>query len=114
MKLCPKCNAEHNKTGTYCSRTSHLQRSREKFLSGLLTERNSIRKHLPQYCGECGIGTVYNNKPITLQVDHIDGDAGNNMPENLRLLCPNCHSQQDTWGARNKGKGRKARNLPLR
>ena len=34
----------------------------------------------------------------------MNGDANDNRLENLQLLCPNCHSQTDTWGARNKGK----------
>lgn len=58
-------------------------------------------------CGEncvwCGIGNVYNSKPIVLQMDHIDGNSDNNEPENLRLLCPNCHSQTPTYGSKNRG-----------
>ena len=46
-------------------------------------------------CFECGIST-WNNKTITLQLDHIDGDNNNNKLENLRFLCPNCHSQTET------------------
>lgn len=63
-------------------------------------------------CARCGIDS-YNGLPITLQVDHIDGNAGNNLPSNLRLLCPNCHSQTETFGGKNKGNGRKARGLRL-
>lgn len=53
-------------------------------------------------CQECGIGDTYNGKPITLQCDHIDGDNDNHSLNNLRVLCPNCHSQTDTWCGRNK------------
>jgi 5-methylcytosine-specific restriction endonuclease McrA len=55
----------------------------------------------------------WNNLPITLEVDHIDGNASNNLPSNLRLVCPNCHSQTSTWKGGNKGKGRKSLGLPL-
>lgn len=41
-----------------------------------------------------------------LVVDHIDGDATNNIPTNLRVLCPNCHSMTPTFGALNIGHGR--------
>jgi len=43
----------------------------------------------------------------TIQLDHIDGNWKNNNPENLRLLCPNCHSLTDTYGKLNQGNGRK-------
>lgn len=49
-------------------------------------------------CAECGITNVYNNKPITLQLDHINGDNSDNRINNLRILCPNCHSQTNTFG----------------
>lgn len=48
-------------------------------------------------CVWCGVGTTYNGKSLTLQVDHIDGDRKNNSAENLRTMCPNCHSQTDTY-----------------
>lgn len=57
---------------------------------------------LPKQCVCCGIIDTYNNKPITLQLDHIDGDNLNNELNNLRLLCPNCHSQTDNFGSKNK------------
>jgi 5-methylcytosine-specific restriction endonuclease McrA len=45
-------------------------------------------------CFDCGISNTYNNKPITLEIHHIDEDFLNNNKENLKFLCPNCHSQQ--------------------
>lgn len=53
-------------------------------------------------CAECPIIDIHNNKPITLQVDHIDGDWSNNVKSNLRFLCPNCHSQSPNFGSKNK------------
>ena len=56
-----------------------------------------------QQCVLCGCGEVYNGKPLTLHLDHIDGDSDNNFPKNLRTLCPNCHSQTDTFGSKGQG-----------
>ena len=53
-------------------------------------------------CVECGIGPVWNNKPLTFHLDHIDGEHGNNARDNLRCLCPNCHSQTETYAGKNK------------
>jgi hypothetical protein len=61
-----------------------------------------IKEKLKVYeCEECGI-TEWNKKPIILHLDHIDGDNHNHKFSNLRLLCPNCHSQTDTWCGKNK------------
>lgn len=55
-------------------------------------------------CEGCGIGPEWNNKKLTLQVDHINGVNYDHRPENLRFLCPNCHSQTDTFCWKNASK----------
>jgi hypothetical protein len=55
-------------------------------------------------CEECGLDSWRGN-PISLEIDHIDGVNSNNEISNLKILCPNCHSQTPTWRGRNlKGK----------
>ena len=65
-----------------------------------------IKEGYKEYkCEECGI-SEWNGKRIGLELNHIDGDNGNNRLCNLQLLCPNCHSQTHTYKARNINKGR--------
>lgn len=56
-------------------------------------------------CESCKLAQ-WLSKPITLEVEHIDGNSENNCLENVQLLCPNCHSQTPTYKAKNKGNGR--------
>jgi Zn finger protein HypA/HybF involved in hydrogenase expression len=53
-------------------------------------------------CEDCGIGNYYNNKPLTLQLHHINGDNKDNNIKNLQILCPNCHSQTQTFRSKKK------------
>ncbi|MCT9142535.1 HNH endonuclease [Streptomyces violarus] len=52
---------------------------------------------IPEECADCGIGPEWLGKPMTLEVDHINGDWSDDRLENLRLLCPNCHATTSTW-----------------
>lgn len=75
-----------------------------KFKKDFLKEQNCK-------CDICQISNLWNNKPITFVLDHIDGNAGNNNRINLRLICPNCDSQLDTYKSKNKNSARKERYL---
>ncbi|MFA9428893.1 HNH endonuclease [Egicoccus sp. AB-alg2] len=55
-------------------------------------------------CARCGLER-WLGRPIALQLDHVNGDRCDNRLENLRLLCPNCHSQTGTFAGRNVGNG---------
>lgn len=66
--------------------------------------RHIIKNNLIEYkCAICGI-TQWNNKTLSLELDHINGINNDNRLENLRFLCPNCHSQTCTYGSRNQQK----------
>ena len=53
---------------------------------------------------------TWNNKKINFILDHIDGNAANNDRSNMRLICPNCDSQLDTYKSKNKNSARNFRN----
>ena len=70
-------------------------RKGRKYLVKLL-----INSGTPYICAVCLLPPTWSGKPLKLQVDHIDGDALNNCISNLRFLCPNCHSQTETFCAK--------------
>lgn len=69
--------------------------------------RITIKRHLLRAgilhnrCDWCGL-TSWRDRPISIQIDHVNGIRDDHRVENLRMLCPNCHSQTDTFAAKNK------------
>ena len=62
-----------------------------------------IRNSLIKYeCSDCGLKELWNGKKIVLQLEHKNGINNDNRLENLTFLCPNCHSQTDTFSGKNK------------
>jgi len=117
---CVQCGSEsnrtHQKSNKYCSSACSAKHKSEehkkKFFSCLLTsriDRPTARKYLAEARGyKCEVCSIsdWQGKPITLHVDHVNGDPSNDRPDNLRLICPNCHSQTEFLGGANKGRGR--------
>jgi 5-methylcytosine-specific restriction endonuclease McrA len=89
---------------------SVLSKQREaierKFVKGSKSSGAWIKEMLFKHfgweekCKECGQSNIHNGKHLTLQLDHINGDSADNRIENLKLLCPNCHSQTETFCGR--------------
>lgn len=76
----------------------------EFFVSNKKRNGKSVIKRLVDHgykkyvCECCGL-TEWKNKPLVLQIHHINGDHCDNRVENLQILCPNCHSQTDTYSS---------------
>lgn len=67
-------------------------------------KRRLIDNKLLKYeCSKCGISS-WNGQPLSLHLDHINGINNDHRLENLRFLCPNCHSQTSTYAGKNKRK----------
>lgn len=102
-----ECSTKH-----FCTNFSKKKVSKIIPLEELMVENSSItsmanfkkrilKEGLLKYeCAICGL-TEWQGKEIVLQLDHINGNNTDNRLENLRLLCPNCHSQTDTFAGKN-------------
>lgn len=118
---CPNCgNDVLKRNNKYCDqncRDEHVTKiSDERYFLGLHLDDYTVKKaylrHNPEICVSCKIGPKWNGNPLVLQLDHIDGNSDNNMPSNLQLLCPNCHTQTETFGSKqtvNAGKPKQTR-----
>jgi 5-methylcytosine-specific restriction endonuclease McrA len=91
----PKLKKTIDPKKVFCENSKHKNR----FLRSYIRENNLI----PYKCAKCGI-SEWNGKTLSLELNHINGIYTDNRLENLQFLCPNCHSQVDTFGARNSKK----------
>jgi Zn finger protein HypA/HybF involved in hydrogenase expression len=94
---------------------SHFKFSHPKTLNEILIKDSPVGKKrstgikkrlleegiLKEECIECGQSNIHNGKNLVLQLDHINGINDDYRIENLRILCPNCHSQTKTFAGRN-------------
>lgn len=125
-KLCLHCykELEGRKQKLYCSNLCQQDHAYRAYITRWLACQekgqkgwNQISGHVRRWlferrasCWQCGWDKKHaSDNKCPLEVDHIDGDSNNNRPENLRLLCPNCHALTPTYKNRNKGHGRHKR-----
>lgn len=122
-KPCPVCKATMSKPNSkfcsaQCKRNNDYREYISRWLSGEVSGNKDgskvvelsryVRKYLfeehDSKCSLCGWGET---NPVTgkvpLEVHHIDGDCRNSSPENLQILCPNCHSLTPNFRGRNVG-----------
>jgi hypothetical protein len=82
----------------FCVDSTYLNRDRIK--------QRLISSGVPERCAICGLGPEWQGQPLTLHLDHINGVFNDNRRENLRLLCPNCHSQTETYSGRSAARAK--------
>lgn len=108
---CLQCNKIIKSNKKYCSQKCHSlfkfnSESIPKIENGLVRNPSTLKIYLKQkngnVCSICFNEGIHNGKELVLQLDHIDGNSDNNLPYNLRLLCPNCHSQTETFSNRQR------------
>lgn len=123
-KHCKFCNTElSSKSKIYCNHTCQMDSQFNEYIKswkegnelGYKGKTKALANPVRRYmliknnntCQQCGWSVLHpvDNKPL-VEVDHIDGDAANCKEENLRVLCPNCHSMTPTFRARNKSSSR--------
>lgn len=119
--ICQNCGKKLSRSKTGLCYTCYREQENKRIIDNWLktgntgcgiatTLRNCIRSYIYEKqnnkCAICGMGRLWNNKSINFILDHIDGNAANNHQENLRLICPNCDSQLDTYKSKNKKSAR--------
>jgi hypothetical protein len=125
-KFCDsECQYGSSKVNKFCSNTCQGRYQWEyitkpRIEAGLCQfyARDILKRYLAEkygnICAICGQPNIWNNHPLVFHLDHIDGNSDNNLPTNLRLACPNCHSQTETYCNKLKCKKKTKRNTYLR
>ena len=127
IKRCISCNKEFkpskNSRDMYCSNKCQMNKQHEDYIErwlrgeekGWVGRTRSLSKRVRRWvretkgeaCEWCGWNEKHPvDNSILTEIDHIDGDTENVTPDNLRVLCPNCHSMTPTFRARNKSSKR--------
>ena len=111
---CGQIVTKSNTAGRYCSNACQNKHARDKKVEANCASAKTMKIYLIETsgyrCSECGIDS-WNNKPISLELEHKNGNSSDNSLENVCLLCPNCHSQTSTYKVKNKGNGRHSRRM---
>lgn len=90
------------KRGNRAKKIEDVLTSSSKFLNTHHLKKRLVKEGKLEYkCSVCSISD-WLGKPLSLQLDHINGIRTDNRIENLRLVCPNCHSQSETYAGKNK------------
>jgi len=82
-----------NEKDVLCKNSNHSRAVVRRYII-----KNNI---IPYKCAKCGNTGEWQGEPLSLQLDHINGNCSDHRKENLRWLCPNCHSQTETHGSKN-------------
>lgn len=93
------------KLGSRRSIKSHLilNNPNSSFIGSYALKMRLYNEGLKQeQCEICGLGNQWNKQTLSLHLDHINGKSWDNRLENLRILCPNCHSQTNTYAGKNR------------
>lgn len=126
-KECLSCKESYlstQKESKFCSKECEVKYKTDKKYEYYLNNQNEydriinttfLKRHFLKEqnncCDICKNKNEWNGKTIVFILDHIDGNASNNRRENLRLICPNCDSQLETYKSKNKNSARKERYL---
>jgi hypothetical protein len=94
----------HNRGKTNTRKRTHAQvlKNSGKREEGWRLKIALLEAGKKEECELCYTGPMWNNKKIVLVADHINGNRHDHRISNLRILCPNCHSQTDTFSGKNK------------